>query len=238
MGSPTGVVTFKDGATVLGTGTLTTIGGARYAVLTTWTFALGGHTITASYGGDAGDLASASAPFTVTVGPASTKTTGFPSVATAARGRSVVLYAVVADVAPGSGTPSGSVTFFDSGRPIGGGLLGTANGTTYTYLITSTLAPGTHTITAVYNGDAGDLTSTSSAFTVTISAGATPALAGLAAAPATAPPAALSTIVPDSTLAHAALPLLAGMATAVGDQRRAWLAALEALVAEKDGVGS
>ena len=47
-GTPSGTVTFKDGATTLGTGTLA--GGV--ATLPTSSLAIGGHTITAVYGGD------------------------------------------------------------------------------------------------------------------------------------------------------------------------------------------
>jgi hypothetical protein len=47
-GTPTGTVTFKDGSTVLGTGTLS--GGV--ATYTTSTLALGTHSITVVYGGD------------------------------------------------------------------------------------------------------------------------------------------------------------------------------------------
>ena len=47
-GSPTGTVTFLDGSTSLGTGTVT--GGV--ATFTTSSLAIGAHVITASYGGD------------------------------------------------------------------------------------------------------------------------------------------------------------------------------------------
>ena len=49
-GTPTGTVTFKDGATTLGTGTLN---GAGVATFTTAALPVGHHTITAVYGGDA-----------------------------------------------------------------------------------------------------------------------------------------------------------------------------------------
>ena len=62
-GTPTGTVTFKDGTTTLGTGTL---GGGK-ATFTTSALALGSHSITASYGGDANFTASTSATLTQTV---------------------------------------------------------------------------------------------------------------------------------------------------------------------------
>jgi hypothetical protein len=63
---PTGIVTFMDGATTLGTGALS--GGV--ATFATSALALGGHSITASYGGDANNTGSTSAPLAQTVLPA------------------------------------------------------------------------------------------------------------------------------------------------------------------------
>ena len=60
VGTPTGTVTFLDGATPLGTGTLT----AGVATLTTSTLAAGSHTITAAYGGDTNFAAATSAALT------------------------------------------------------------------------------------------------------------------------------------------------------------------------------
>jgi hypothetical protein len=62
-GTPTGTVTFLDGATKLGTGTLSS-GAATYA---TSSLATGSHSITAQYGGDANFGASTSAAVTITV---------------------------------------------------------------------------------------------------------------------------------------------------------------------------
>lgn len=63
--SPTGTVTFKDGATVLGTGTLN---GSGQATFITSSLAVGSHSITAAYGGDANNSASTSAPLNQVVG--------------------------------------------------------------------------------------------------------------------------------------------------------------------------
>jgi len=64
-GAPTGMVTFKDGTTVLGTGTIAS-GAATYS---TTGLALGTHTITAVYGGDATYPGSTSGSVTVTISP-------------------------------------------------------------------------------------------------------------------------------------------------------------------------
>ena len=71
-GPATGTVTFRDGATVLGTGTLSS-GEASYA---TSAFALGSHSITATYGGDPAFEASTSAAFGYAVSPKPVTITG------------------------------------------------------------------------------------------------------------------------------------------------------------------
>ena len=57
-----------------------------------------------------------------------------------------------------SGTPTGSVSFFDGGTSIGNSNL---NSNGVATLMTSALAVGTHTITATYNGDSNFAPSTS-----------------------------------------------------------------------------
>ena len=61
-GTPTGTVTFMDGTTTLGTGTLSTTDGVTTATFTTTALAVGSHSITAVYGGDTDDLTSTSQP--------------------------------------------------------------------------------------------------------------------------------------------------------------------------------
>ena len=63
-GTPTGTVTLKDGPSTLGTGTLNSSG---QAVFTISTLAVGSHSITASYGGDANFTGSTSSKVTQTV---------------------------------------------------------------------------------------------------------------------------------------------------------------------------
>ncbi|HEX7888629.1 MAG TPA: RHS repeat-associated core domain-containing protein [Ramlibacter sp.] len=62
--SPTGAVTFKDGATTLGTSSIT---GADVATFSTSSLALGSHSLTASYAGNTNNVASTSTAVTVTV---------------------------------------------------------------------------------------------------------------------------------------------------------------------------
>jgi hypothetical protein len=60
--APTGTVTFKDGTATLGTATLTAGVGSSVGTFSTKALALGSHSITAAYGGDANFPGSTSAP--------------------------------------------------------------------------------------------------------------------------------------------------------------------------------
>ena len=65
---------------------------------------------------------------------------------------------VTAEAGFSTGTPTGTVTFFDSSTILGSSSLNSNGVGTFT---TSTLAVGTHSITATYNGDTNFATSTS-----------------------------------------------------------------------------
>ncbi len=67
-GAATGTVIFNDGSTSIGSGTLS----QGQAVLTLSTLSVGTHSLTAAYGGDAADQASASTAVTVTIAAATT----------------------------------------------------------------------------------------------------------------------------------------------------------------------
>lgn len=66
-GSPTGLVTFKDGTTVLGSVALNSE--RQAATMTTSSLSVGTHSITATYGGDSTHLSSTSTAVAVTVTP-------------------------------------------------------------------------------------------------------------------------------------------------------------------------
>ena len=169
-GSPTGVVTFFDRGRLLGAG-LVTDGVAQTMV----TFPAGTHSITATYGGDADFLSSASAmPFEVTItAPAvstATSLTGSPG--TAEQGDPVELTANVSALLPALARssdpiPTGSVEFLEGTTSLGTAALddGTAS------LTLTNLAPGTHRITARYPGaDGFEASESEDPFTVTITA--------------------------------------------------------------------
>lgn len=155
-GIPTSTVTFKDGSTTIGSGTLN---GSGMATLTTTLLAAGSHSITAVYGGDANFNGSTSNTVTQTVSKTATSTTLASSATTAKRGTTVTF---TATVSPASAT--GTVGFYDGTK-----LLSTItlSGGTAKYA-TSSLAAGTHTITAKYSGDNTYSGSTSNAVTETI----------------------------------------------------------------------
>ncbi|HUA14746.1 MAG TPA: FG-GAP-like repeat-containing protein [Verrucomicrobiae bacterium] len=152
-GTPTGTVTFSDGSTQLGQSTVSD--GA--ATLSTSALAIGSHSITASYSGDSTYAASVSTGLAQVVATASTTTalTGTPNPANV--GQSVTLTATVTPTT--SGTPTGTVNFFDGSTQIGNSSLNDGVAT----FSTSTLAAGSHSVTAVYSGDDNYNGSTSSA---------------------------------------------------------------------------
>jgi Tol biopolymer transport system component len=154
-GTPTGTVTFLNGATSLGAATL---GPSGMASLTTAALAVGPHSITASYGGDTNFNASSSSSLSQTVNRAATTVTSISSANPSVFGQGVTLSAVVAPVSPGAGSPSGTVTFQDGATSLGTSAL-TNGKASFT---TSSLAAAAHSITAVYNGD-GNFNAASSA---------------------------------------------------------------------------
>ena len=119
-GTASGTVTFTDGATTLGTGALN---GTGVATFTTDALAVGHHTITATYGGDASFNASTSNSVDQEVQKADTSTALASSANPSKFGQSVTFTATVTIVAPGAGTASGTVTFKDGATTLGTGTL-------------------------------------------------------------------------------------------------------------------
>ena len=168
-GTPTGTVTFKNGAATLGTGTLD---GAGQATFDTSALGIGNHTITVEYAGDDNYVASTSAGLTQSVGMASTATTLASDINPSAFGQSVTFTAGVTPVAPGSGTPTGTMTFMEGATVLG---TGTLNGSGVATFATAALTAGSHSVTAVYGGDSNFGTSTSAAVSQTVDQAATTA---------------------------------------------------------------
>src|SRR2546426_364913 len=140
--TPTGSVSFYDGATFLGNVSLT----GDSAQTTAVNLAAGGHTIKAVYSGD-GNFRSDSTTITQTVNKAPPAVTLASSLNPSTFGQNVTFKAKVDS---GTHTPTGSVTFYD-----GASSLGTVSLTGDSAQVTAVnLIAGSHTIKAVYTGDA------------------------------------------------------------------------------------
>jgi hypothetical protein len=162
MGAPTGSVTFLDGATALGTATLSS-GSATLSVSLPATGSA--HSITASYADDSSYNAGTSPAISQTVNAASTTTTVTASSNPALAGSSVTFTATVAVTSPGQGTATGNITFYDGGVAIGTAAL-SAGAASFS---TSSLSVGPHSITASFAGSAAFAASSSATFSETIS---------------------------------------------------------------------
>lgn len=157
-GNLTGTVTFYDGATAIASGvSLSAPGTTATATFTTSTLAVGAHTITATYSGDAGHSASNSTDPNGTT-PALTQnvlegsgTNLVSSANPASLGQSVTFTATVMPSAGGGVTADGSITFFDGATILGNVTLNGSAVATYT---TAGLTGGAHAIIAGYGGDA------------------------------------------------------------------------------------
>lgn len=167
-GYATGTVSFYNGATLLGSGTLS---GSGQASLTTTALPVGANSVTATYSGNTNYASSNSSAVSVTVNQVSTATALGSSVTSAVSGASVTFTATVSPVP--SGAPLGTVTFYNGATSLGSGTVNASGQATYT---TTALPAGEDTITAVYSGNTNYATSTSSATTVTITSDTTTTL--------------------------------------------------------------
>jgi hypothetical protein len=163
-GTPTGTVTFLDGATTLGTAKLS----SGQASLTENTLAVGGHSITVRYGGNANFKSSTSGTLSQTINKDATTTVVTSSLNPSLSGQTVIFTATVIANAPGSGIPGGKVTFFDGSTTLGIRSLNSGQAT----FMTSSLSVGQHSITAVYGGSSSYKPSTSGTFAQTVNAAA------------------------------------------------------------------
>ena len=148
-GTATGTVQFRDGGVDIGSPVTLSSGSAS---LSTSFMSTGAHSITAVYAGDADSNTSTSASISQTVNKATTTTAVTSDVNPSVFGQAVMFTATVSPIAPGSGTPGGTVQFRDNGVDVGSPVTLTDGCASFT---TNSLTTGTHLITAVYSGDSG-----------------------------------------------------------------------------------
>ncbi|MET7802277.1 Ig-like domain-containing protein [Streptomyces decoyicus] len=156
-GAPSGTVSF-----VFGDGTspaTAALSGGTASVTHPYTTTTGSpFTLTAAYSGDTSFTASTGTD-TQTVNRAATTSAVISTPNPSSTGERVTVTATVAPVAPGAGTPTGTVTLAVTGRTPQ--TVALTNGTaTATF---SPLPKGTHSVTANYNGDVGFTSSTGTA---------------------------------------------------------------------------
>jgi len=144
---PSGTIAFLDGSNNIGTATLS---GAQ-ATLTLSSFAVASHSITATYSGDNFFFASISPAFAQAVNKASTATSLSASANPVVLNRSVTFAASVSVLSPGSGTPTGTITFQDGTTALGTVALNSSGSASFA---ASSLSVAAHQIIATYNGDA------------------------------------------------------------------------------------
>jgi hypothetical protein len=144
--SATGTITFYDGATIIGTGTLS----SGTATFTLNSLGAGTRSITASYGGDSNYLSAVSAAVSQVVTKSPVNITVTSSQNPSNYGQSVTFTFTVTGV-PGLAMPSGSIAFSDGSTPLASPTLNGSGVATYTTVM---LTDGSHSLTAVYGGDA------------------------------------------------------------------------------------
>ena len=166
--SPTGTVTFKDGSTTLGTGTVSQTVVNQHgspvitfvATFTTSFSTIGSQNVTAVYSGDTNFATSTGAATVTVVNSTTTTVTTSNANPTASPAASVTLTATVTS---GGGTPTGTVQFYDNliavGTPVTLSGSAVATATISTALLQAAsgsadvLTPGLHSISAVYTPD-------------------------------------------------------------------------------------
>jgi sugar lactone lactonase YvrE len=152
--SPTGTVSFTDGAKVLGSSQLN----AGAASFSTSTFSAGSHTITAIFSGDS-DYSGNSGSFTQVVNKAT------PTVTLTVQPNPIVLgqpAVLTATVNSSAGVPTGTVTITDNSTSLGNAPVNASGVAT----LTVTLTGGSHALLAQYNGDANFSTFSSATINV------------------------------------------------------------------------
>ncbi len=168
----TGTVHFTDNGSAISPACTTSSVSAQVATCTVVHTGIGVETINAYYTGDGNYLASdtTGSPLTQTINQDGTNTVVTANADPSVVGQDVTYTATVSAGAPGSGTPTGDVNFFDGATPISGCSSVALNGSGQaTCDAGAYAAPGTHSITADYLGDVNFVSSNSATFTQNVS---------------------------------------------------------------------
>jgi hypothetical protein len=180
-----GTVRFRDGgATIAGCGAVA-VGGLGTAECVTTALARAAHDVTAVYSGGSATASSTSNTVAQTVDRAAVALSLVVSDGPTDPGAPVTLTAQANAVAPGAGTPSGTVSFRSGSTILGTRSLGPSGAAT---LVTSALAPGAHDLVADVAAGPSFAAGTSAPVahrvryptTVVVTASANPALPGRA----------------------------------------------------------
>ena len=163
---PSGTVAF----TVNGVTTSAPLDVTGVATLTAPVLPAGNWTVTADYSGDA--IFTASTGTVVQVVNQDVTSTGLVSSANPSASGDTVTFTATVTAITGTGAPTGTVDFLDGTTVVGSGTLASGVAT----FSTAGLAVGSHDITAVYNGDAAFIGSTSPIVTQVVNQGATAVL--------------------------------------------------------------
>ncbi len=139
--APAGTIVFTEGSATLASFPVNAAGSAAFS---TSTLSVGSHTVIASYSGDK-TYSPSTASVTETILLTGTATTLTAAPNPAAPGQAVTLTATVTPTNPTA--VAGTVTFLDNGSPLGTATVSTNGTATFT---TSTLAIGSHPITATF----------------------------------------------------------------------------------------
>lgn len=165
-GTPTGTVIFFDGGTALATVSLNNAGIAQWS---TQTLGVGTHSLSAQYSGDGANAGGTSNSVPEQITQANTVTVLASNSSTPMIGMPLTLTATV--FSNSGPAPAGVVQFTEGAGPnapvIGSAVLG---GDGKASITTNTLAPGAHSIVAVYGGDTDDAKSSSAALPETVQA--------------------------------------------------------------------
>jgi hypothetical protein len=161
---PSGTVRFQDGGVNLGSPIAVAGGAAQYS---TNLLTGGSHSITAVYSGDL-NYATSNGLVTQSVSKGDTTTTVTATPSSPTPGQSTTLTAsVVFSAAAGGFQPGGIVQFYDAGNALGSAV-NVVGG--QAVLVTTALAAGNHSITAVYGSDANGNPSTSQPLSIIVQA--------------------------------------------------------------------